>query len=123
MGNIVIGGDINRTIGIKAFNDIQWRRGRRNFDYGSGKNYKIITNYLLKRFGVINICYDPNFISQEENKKSLQLALNGDFDTTTSMSILNIIKDKNKRLDIIKIMKSSLKKGGVAYFKIFHGMF
>lgn len=45
----------------------------------------------------------------------------GDFDTATSMSVLNVIEDRESRIAHIKLLKSSLKKNGIAYFKIWQG--
>ena len=37
------------------------------------------------------------------------------------MSVLNVINDKSSRIDHIKLIKSALKKNGIAYFKIYTG--
>ena len=113
--------DIDNTTGAHAFTDIDWVENTKNFDCGSGAYYKFINEYLLYRFHIKNIPYDPYALPKYINEHALQLVKNGDFDTATSMSVLNVIEDKESRIAHIKLMKSALKKNGIAYFKIWQG--
>jgi hypothetical protein len=49
------------------------------------------------------------------------MAAGGNFDTATSMSVLNVIADKLDRIKHLKLIYSALKKNGIAYFKIYQG--
>jgi hypothetical protein len=111
----------DNTIGIHAFTDIDWVPGTKNFDCGSGDKYKFINEYLLYRFHIKNISYDPYTIPKHINDNALKMVASGNFDTATSMSVLNVIFDKNVRLKHLKLIYSALKKNGIAYFKIYQG--
>ena len=111
----------DNTIGIHAFADIDWVAGTKNFDCGSGNNYKFINDYLLYRFHIKNIPYDPYAIPKHINDHALKMIAAGNFDTATSMSVINVIPDKADRAKHINLIHSSLKKNGIAYFKIYQG--
>jgi len=121
-GNFFTRNTEDNTYGIHAFNDIDWVKNTKNFDCGSsGTHYKLINEYLLYKFHLKNISYDPYVLPKHENEYALKLVKKRDFDTATSMSILNVIPDRESRIAHIELVKSALKPNGIAYFKIWQG--
>ena len=110
----------DNTMEIKAFTDIHWVKNTKNFDCKCGPYYKYINKYL-RQFNIKNVPYDPYVLPIYINEYALKLVKKQIFDTATSMSVLNVINDKSSRIDHIKLIKSALKKNGIAYFKIYTG--
>lgn len=107
--------ELDNTEGFGAYMDLPLKPMTRNFDNGGGThNYN--TQFLKEYYGVENHVYDPFQRSEEENRKTLREI---DFDTATSMSVLNVIDQIPARLDHIFLSCRSLKTFGVAYFKVF----
>lgn len=111
-------GELDDTEGFGAYMDLPLRPGSRNFDNGGG-SHELNSKFVSKYYGVENIVYDPFQRSDASNLSALALASLGDFDTTTSMSVLNVIDKKDVRLKHISLSCSALKNHGAAYFKIF----
>jgi len=110
---------------MRAANDInyiyKWVKGSKNFDCGAGIRYKDMNHKMLKIFGVINIPYDPIECPLHINQIALKMAMNKEFDTATSLSVLNILQNKNERFAHIQLIHLSLKLNGIAFFKIYEG--
>lgn len=67
---------------------------------------------------------DPFLRSQEHNEKVQQMVLlQSGADIVTSLSVLNVICDVHSRLTHISTVHDALKFKGVAYFKIWAGMY
>lgn len=87
-----------------------------NLDYGGGK-YDTATNYL-DLFGVVNHVYDPYNRSDRENQAALAKT---DYDTATLSNVLNVIAEKEIRLDILRTVKEHLKNEGALYITVYEG--
>jgi SAM-dependent methyltransferase len=113
-------GTLATLSGIGAFLDIVFEPNTNNLDVGGGKG-DAISAYLLKERKVTNYVYDPYNRSKQHNDRILGLAAKGNFDSATSMSVLNVIDNRDARMKHIQLMHSALKPGGKAYFKVYRG--
>eukprot|EP00877_Chromochloris_zofingiensis_P010470 jgi/Chrzof1/5677/Cz16g11110.t1 len=111
---------IDDTEGLGAFHDIRLQPNTRNIDVGGGK-FDTNINYLKHKYQVTNRVYDPFNRSKEHNLAVLQESITAPFDTATSISVMNVIKDKADRVDHVRLTFDCIKPGGVAYFKVFAG--
>lgn len=129
---------VDNTEGTGAYDDLgadALVAGTTNFDNG-GCSLDVNTEHLLKTYGVVNHVYDKMKRSATHNAKVLQLVDTGQFDTSTSNSVLNVINDKidtassvdnscnnqpNQLDEHIALSYRALKTGGKAYFKIWRG--
>ena len=106
------------------FKKIQWAPGTVNFDYGCG--YKStqdrITEFLAEK-GVDYIGFDKfNQTPQEQNAAWAAIEENGGADTATCANVLNVVKERDVRVnEIIANIYDVLKPGGVAYFDVYEG--
>jgi hypothetical protein len=112
---------IDNTEGTGAYDDIDLQPGTTNFDNG-GCALDINTQYLLDKYHVVNHVYDKFKRSAEHNTKVLLLVKEGQFDTSTSNSILNVIACPMQRAEHIRLSHTALKPGGTAYFKVWSGL-
>jgi hypothetical protein len=71
-----------------------------NFDFGGGK-YDDGSKYLATQ-GVTNLVYDPFCRSDNHNGASLQSLEESGVDSITCLNVLNVIKDDEERLSVIK---------------------
>lgn len=110
----------DNTVGCEAFDDIGLKPNTKNIDIGGGK-YDDNTQYLMRKYQVENVVYDPYNRSEEENKKALSMAKKHQFDTATSMSVLNVISSEKELMAHIQLMFDCIPSGGTAYFKIYGG--
>lgn len=113
-------GKLETTEGFGAYMDFCLKPNTKNFDNGGG-THDYNTQFLQKYQGVINIVYDPFQRSEEDNRKALAAVQEHDFDTATSNSVLNVISSKEARAKHIALSCQALKKGGIAYFKVYPG--
>lgn len=102
-----------------------WRSGTTNFDYGCGESttQAQIANFLADK-GVEYIGFDKyNQTAQEQNAALDRLDdVGGHTDTATCANVLNVVKEKDIRVnEIISNIYSILKPGGTAYFDVYVG--
>lgn len=91
-----------------------------NLDYGGGK-FDNVAEYLAD-FGVTNLVYDPYNRSSEHNNEVLrEIRENGGADTTTCSNVLNVIKERDVRLNVLKNIKKLTKSGGTVYITVYEG--
>jgi hypothetical protein len=91
-----------------------------NLDYGGGK-FDNAAEYLAD-FGVTNLVYDPYNRSSEHNNEVLrEIRENGGADTTTCSNVLNVIKERDVRLNVLKNIKKLTKSGGTVYITVYEG--
>lgn len=103
------------------FKLVKFKNGSLNLDYGGGK-FDNVAEYLKKEYNVTNLVYDPYNRTQEHNKNVLnKVRKNGGADTVTCSNVLNVIKEENARLAVIKNCKNYLKAGGTVYFTVYEG--
>lgn len=77
-------------------------------DYGCGK---FIENYALPE----NVKgYDPFNYNKPEN-------LTGGYDKVLSSNVLNVVMERDVRVDILRAMKAQLKPGGVVLVTVYTG--
>lgn len=92
--------------------------GKRNLDIGSGENWKL--NYWLRGEGVDNYMFDPYNLPKGVNDIAMKECSDGQCDTVTISNVLCVIKEKEMRLDVLKIAYNSLKEDGVCYISIYN---
>ena len=94
--------------------------GTINVDYGGGR-FDNVAEYLTK-FDVINLVIDPFNRSAEHNQEVLQtLRAAGGADTATCANVLNVIKEQENRIGVLKNIRRCVKPGGTIYFWIYEG--
>lgn len=108
------------TEGFGAYLDFCLKPNTRNFDNGGG-THNFNTQFLKNYVGVTNVVYDPFQRSEAENQFALKELEKQNFDTATSNSVLNVIDSQEARKTHIVLSCRALKKGGIAYFKVFPG--
>lgn len=110
------GTSINSKKVPAVFKKVSWKKGTRNLDWGGGK-YDTASEYM-ESIGCENVTYDPFNRTEEENEK----ALNGaPYDTVTVSNVLNVIMEKDIRVETVREAMRSLKKGGEMYIAIYEG--
>lgn len=97
-----------------------FKKGTMNLDYGGGR-FDNVAQYL-KDYDVLNLVYDPFNRSKEHNKDVLDFVKkNGGADTITCSNVLNVIKEPENRLSVIKNCDRLVKSGGTVYFTVYEG--
>ncbi len=87
-----------------------------NLDIGGGK-YDLMTEKLLTK-GVINLIFDPYNRSSSHNVDVVRkVLLNDGIDTVTIFNVLNVIKEYEIQLQVLKMARSSLNKGGMVFIR------
>lgn len=102
-----------------VFGKVDWKPGTVNFDNGGGK-FDNATEYLETK-GVKNLIYDPYNRSQEHNNSVIDKISRQKADTATISNVLNVIQEKEARLEVLRNTKAALKDGGTAYITIYEG--
>ena len=104
------------------FKNINWKSGTLNLDYGCGE---YSTSERIKEFlsdkGVEYVGYDKFNRTEQENKEAIKAVRdNGGADTVTCANVLNVIKERDVRVnEVIKNIYNLLKNGGTAYFDVY----
>lgn len=89
-------------------------------DYGGGK-FDNAVNYLADK-DVTLLVYDPYNRSAEHNKEVLSfLRQNGGADATVCSNVLNVIKEPEARLAVLKNIKKLTKSSGAIYITVYEG--
>ena len=97
-----------------------FKQGTVNLDFGGGK-FENAAQYL-KDYDVLNLVYDPFNRSKEHNKDVIDFVKkNGGADTVTCSNVLNVIKEPENRLSVIKNCDRLVKSGGTVYFTVYEG--
>lgn len=93
-----------------------WYQGTINLDIGGGK-YDLMTDALNER-GVRNLVYDPYNRSQVHNGDVIHevLRVKG-VHTATIFNVLNVIKEREIQIEVIKLAYDSLKLGGIVFIR------
>ena len=74
-----------------------------NLDLGGGKYNEVQTYFDYQEYEAINEVYDPFNRSEEHNEAVLKKAKWQGCDTVTISNVLNVIKDKEHRLELLKL--------------------
>lgn len=111
------------TEGVAAFSDIILPQGALLVDIGAGK-YDHVKKYLETQYkGLKCIPVDPYNRTIEHNEASRCFVEGkGGADVVTSMSVLNVLATQKLVSDHIKLVHRVLRPGGIAYFKVWAGM-
>ena len=97
-----------------------FKQGTMNLDFGGGK-FDNVAQYL-KDYDVLNLVYDPFNRSKEHNKDVIDFVKkNGGADTVTCSNVLNVIKEPENRLSVIKNCDRLVKSDGTVYFTVYEG--
>lgn len=92
-----------------------WQPNSFNFDIGGGK-YNLMTE-KLKEKNVTNIIYDPYNRTESENEFALTLLKTIKFHTVTIFNVLNVIKEYECQLDVIKLAYEALRPEGYVFVR------
>jgi hypothetical protein len=93
-----------------------WGGVKSALDLGAGK-YDAARLYLAKR-GVKLHNYDPYNRTDKENKAALN---SGKHDVVLLNNVLNVIKERTEREDLIKLAKSRLSPNGQLIIQVYQG--
>ena len=97
-----------------------FKEGTVNLDFGGGR-FDNVAEYL-KDLDVLNLVYDPFNRSKEHNKDVIEFVKkNGGADTVTCSNVLNVIKEPENRLAVIKNCNRLVKNGGTVYVTVYEG--
>ncbi len=110
------GTSINSKKVPAVFSRVEWRAGTKNLDWGGGK-YDTACEFMEK-IGCQNVIYDPFNRTPEENEAALAGA---PYDTVTISNVLNVVKEKGTRVEIVKEALRYLKEGGIMYVTVYEG--
>ena len=104
-----------------VFNKVKFKPGTINLDYGGGK-FDNATEFLAQQ-DVTNLIFDKFNRSEDHNRDVIKkVRQNGGADTATCSNVLNVIKERDIRVnEVIKNIRSMLKLGGTAYFTVYEG--
>lgn len=111
------GTSINKTMVPAIFGAVDWKPNTKNLDIGGGR-YDTATEFLSTK-GVQNAIYDPYNRPQEHN----DAILNGHrtYDSVTVSNVLNVIKEEEVRLAVIRMAFNFSRNGAIAHFYIYEG--
>jgi hypothetical protein len=107
---------INSSKVPALFKLIKWEKGMRNVDIGAGK-FDTATVYLAG-FEATNIPFDPYNLPKEHNERVVMDMAVNPADTATLSNVLNIIKEKGKR---IKALERAKRWAKITYIKVYEG--
>lgn len=103
-----------------VFKMVHFEPGTVNCDFGGGK-FNTAAEYL-KQYDVINLVYDPYNRSSEHNQEVIRLIReHGGADTATCSNVLNVIKEPEVRLNVLKNISKLVKSGGTVYITVYEG--
>lgn len=102
------------------FKMIKLPEGSINLDFGGGR-FDNVAEYL-EPLGVINLVYDPYNRSAEHNQEVIKtLKEAGGADSATCSNVLNVIKEPEARLNVLKNISKMVKPGGDIYITVYEG--
>lgn len=110
---------INSSKVPAVFSKVKWKSGTTNIDIGGGK-FDTAAEYLEPK-GVKNLVYDPYNRSKEHNDKVIAQIGKQKADTATISNVLNVIEEKEARLEVLQNAKRSIKPGGECYVTVYEG--
>ena len=108
--------DTSVNVVNRIYTNYNFLKGSRILDYGGGK-YNSNVDYMKEK-GCNVLVYDPFNRSKELNDLTMSKS---DYDTATLSNVLNVIKEKEIRLECLKDIKRHLKPNGILYISIYEG--
>jgi len=104
-----------------VFKLVKFERDSINVDIGGGK-YDNANDYTKEEYNTINLVYDPYNRSKEHNDEVVRLvSKNHGADSVTCSNVLNVIKEKDVRLSVLRNCKKFLKPGKPCYITVYEG--
>lgn len=111
---------INSTKLPALFKMVSFQPGTINLDMGGGK-FDNVADYLSK-YDVINLVYDPYNRTKAHNREVVKTIRNaGGADTATCSNVLNVIKEPEARLAVLKNVSKLTKSGAPVYITVYEG--
>ena len=92
-----------------------WKPNTLNLDIGGGK-YDLMTERLLEK-SVTNLVYDPYNRSKEHNDDVLMACRQFGVETVTVFNVLNVIKEREVQLEVLKLAFRSLQDSGMVFVR------
>lgn len=92
-----------------------WKPNTINFDIGGGK-YNLMTEKLLEK-SVTNLLYDPYNRSSSHNDEILEKVKVSNIDTVTIFNVLNVIKERDIQIEVIRMGFNALRTGGILFVR------
>ena len=115
---------INKNKVPKIYKEVEkhhgWTKGSLNLDIGGGK-YDTLSDILKKNDDVTNLIYDPFNRSEYHNVNIINHLYESKADTVTISNVLNVIKEKKERINILHNAFNNLKENGVLYITVYEG--
>jgi len=101
------------------FSKIDFEEGSINLDIGGGK-YDNVANWMKRTYNATNLVYDPYNRSDEHNSRVINIVReHGGADTVTCSNVLNVIKEEEARLAVLRNCRKYLKPGGTCYITVY----
>lgn len=111
---------INSTKLPALFKMVSFQPGTINLDMGGGK-FDNVADYLSE-YDVINLVYDPYNRTKAHNREVVKTIRNaGGADTATCSNVLNVIKEPEARLSVLKNVSKLTKSGAPVYITVYEG--
>lgn len=102
------------------YNLVNFPKGSLVIDYGGGKFDNGVE--YLDSIGVTGLVYDPYNRTTEHNRSVIkQIRENGGADIALCSNVLNVIKEPEARLNVLKNIRKLLKSSGKAYITVYEG--
>lgn len=99
---------------------VEFQPGQLIVDLGGGKFDNGV--YFVKDKGATLLVYDPYNRSDEHNQQVLaELKENGGADIGLNSNVLNVIKEPEARLAVLRNLKRMVKPGGEVYITVYEG--
>jgi hypothetical protein len=92
-----------------------WKPFTNNLDIGGGK-YDMMTIALAEK-SVCNLVYDPYNRTDEHNKNVLSICNDVLIETVTIFNVLNVIKEREIQINVLKLAYNALKFGGMVFVR------
>lgn len=92
-------------------------------DYGGGTvESEVVAQNYLDQFDAKEMLYDPFNQTAAHNREVVSiLSKNGGADVAICSNVLNVVKEQEVRLDILKKIRKLLKSGATAYISVYEG--
>lgn len=111
---------INSTKLPAIYKLVKFEPGKVYLDFGGGKFDNGV--YYVRDLGATLLVYDPYNRSDEHNKEVLRVIReNGGADATLNSNVLNVIKEPEARLAVLKNIKKLTKPSGDVYITVYEG--
>lgn len=115
---------INKTKTPAIFKEVEkkkgWNKGSTNLDLGGGK-YDTLSDKLLECYGIENFIYDPFNRSESHNENTLKTINSKSPDTVTISNVLNVIKEKDERLNILRNAYNYMSNNSTLFITVYEG--